>query len=98
MRSVEFGATKLKMSLSAPDVRLFEPLILLRLVAEVSADGLFVPADRVHEEPPRPKVLSHQVALALPETRARWIALLPLMNPTTCDTSYFGEIDSSLCT
>ncbi len=44
---------------------MFEPLILLLLIADVSSDGLFVPADRVHEEPPRPKMLSHEVALAL---------------------------------
>src|SRR6185295_1693813 len=33
-----------------------------------------------------------------PYTRARWIALLPLMNPTTCDTAYFGGIEISMCT
>jgi len=27
-----------------------------------------------------------------------WIALLPLMYPTTCATEYFGGIDSSMWT
>ena len=34
-----------------------------------------------------------KLRLRSPYTRARWIALLPLMNPTTCDTAYFGGID-----
>src|SRR5712675_3281676 len=28
-----------------------------------------------------------------PYTRAKWIALLPLINPTTCETAYFGGIE-----
>ena len=47
------------------EVQLFEPLILLLLVADVSPDGLLVPADRVHEEPSCPEGLPHKVALAL---------------------------------
>ena len=35
-----------------------------------------------------------KLRLRSPYTRAKWIALLPLMNPTTCDTGYFGGIDS----
>jgi hypothetical protein len=33
-----------------------------------------------------------------PNARAKWIALLPLMKPTTGDTEYFGGIDIILCT
>src|SRR6516164_368217 len=33
-----------------------------------------------------------------PYTRARWIALLPLINPTTCDTAYLGGIAIIMCT
>ena len=33
-----------------------------------------------------------------PYTRAKWIALLPLMNPITCDTAYFGGIAIIRCT
>ena len=29
---------------------------------------------------------------------ARWIALLPLINPITCDTAYFGGIEINMCT
>ena len=50
---------------SAPQVHLFEPLIFFLLIADVSSDGLFVPADRVHEEPTGPKVLAHKVSLSL---------------------------------
>ena len=33
-----------------------------------------------------------------PYTRARWIALFPLMNPITYDTAYLGGIEISMCT
>src|SRR5215469_16474052 len=36
--------------------------------------------------------------LRSPYTRARWIALLPLMYPTTSDTAYLGGIEIIMCT
>src|SRR5579863_658429 len=33
-----------------------------------------------------------------PYTRARWIALFPLMYPITCDTAYLGGIAIIMCT
>src|SRR5215472_6000226 len=33
-----------------------------------------------------------------PYTRARWIALFPLINPITCDTAYLGGIAIIMCT
>src|SRR5215472_6967564 len=33
-----------------------------------------------------------------PYTRARWIALFPLINPITCDTPYLGGIAIIMCT
>jgi hypothetical protein len=44
-------------------------------------------------------VLPDKVLLPLsihPNTRARWIALFPLMNPTTCETAYLGGIESRM--
>jgi len=32
------------------------------------------------------------------DVRAMWIALFPLMNPTTCAAAYFGGIDSNMWT
>lgn len=32
-----------------------------------------------------------------PYTRARWMALLPLINSTTCDTAYFGGMAIVMC-
>jgi len=26
----------------------------------------------------------------------KWVALFPLMNPTTCDTAYFGGTNSNM--
>jgi len=60
---------------------LFEPLILRLLIADVSSDCVLVPADRVHEEPPRPKVLSHEVALALAIDPGQVDRALPLDVP-----------------
>ena len=83
---------------STPKVQLLEPLIFLLLVADISADRLLVAPDRVHKVSPHPKVLPDKIAFALSINPRRWIALLPLMNPTTCDTAYFGGIESSMCT
>jgi len=30
--------------------------------------------------------------------RLKWIALLPLLQPITCDTGYFGGIEIIICT
>ena len=83
--------------MSAPEVHLLQPLIFLLLIADVGADGFLVAPDRVDEESPGPEMLPHEIAFAL-SARAMWIALLPLIKPTTCDTAYFGGIDSSMCT
>jgi len=32
-----------------------------------------------------------------PYTRAKWIALFPLMKPITCDTAYFGGMAIIMC-
>ena len=77
---------------------MFEPLVFPLLVADVSPDGLLIPADRVHEEPTAPKMLAHEVALALSLDPGQVDRALALMNPTTCDTAYFGGIDSSMWT
>ena len=92
----EYGAAK--GGLSAPEVHLLQSLIFLLLISDVGADGFFVAPDRVDAESPGPEMLPHEIALRSPYTRAMWIALLPLMKPTTCDTAYFGGIDSSICT
>ena len=78
--------------MSAPEVHLLQPLIFLLLIADVGADGFLVAPDRVDEESPGPEMLPHEI------TRAMWIALLPLIKPYTCDTAYFGGIDSSMGT
>ena len=60
---------------------MLEPLILFLLVADVGPDGVLVPADRVHEEPSRPKVLPHEVALALPINPGQVDRAVPLDLP-----------------
>ena len=40
-----------------------------------------------------PEMLSHKLRFLSPYVRARWIALLPLTKPTTCETAYFGWIE-----
>lgn len=67
--------------MSAPEVQLLEPLILFFLIADVGADGVLVPADRVHEEPAGPEVLTHEVALALSIDSTRVDRALALDEP-----------------
>jgi len=69
--------------------------VLFLLVLDVLADHRFVTTYGRDEIPPGPEVLPHEIALAFPvHARQMRIALLPLMNPTTCDTAYFGGIDN----
>ena len=77
---------------------LIQPLVLLLLVLDVLADHRLVATDRRDEVPAGPEILPHEIALALPYTRARWIALLPLMKPMTCDTAYLGGMAIIMCT
>ena len=41
----------------------------------------------------RPSIRNTPVPKSYAQTRARWMAVFPLMNPTACDTAYFGGID-----
>jgi len=46
----------------------------------------------------RPEVLAYEIALSLIKHPGMWIALLPLMKPTICETVYWGGIDNIMCT
>jgi hypothetical protein len=50
---------------SAPEIHLFEPLIFLLLVADVSADRVLVATNRVDEESSSPKMPPYEIAFAL---------------------------------
>ena len=45
----------------------------------------------------RPKMLANKISSPARNTRAIWTALLPLMNPITLDTEYFGGTLNSMC-
>jgi hypothetical protein len=83
---------------SAPQVHLFEPLIFFLLIADVSSDGFFVPADRVHEEPTAPKVLAHKVAPSLSIDPRQVDGALALDVAADPRHPCFGGIDSSMWT
>jgi len=67
---------------------LIQTLIFFLLVADVGLDGFLISSHCVDEESSGPKMLPHKVALALSIDPRQMDALLPLMNPTTCDTAY----------
>jgi hypothetical protein len=67
-------------------------LVFLLLVLNVLADRLFV----AHEITSRPEALPNEIALSFAIRPARWIALFPLIYPTTFETAYFGGIDNSM--
>ena len=48
--------------------------------------------------PSRPETLAGKILFCPPYTRARWMALLPLMNSTPYDTAYLGGIEIIMCT
>lgn len=79
-------------------LQLVQPTVFRFLVAYVCPDYLLVAPDRRYEYPLAQKFCPTKFRLRSPYTRARWIALLPLMKPTTCDTAYFGGIRNIMCT
>lgn len=77
----------------------FEAFVFFLLILDVSTHGCLALADRPHPPYPVAQKCRHaKLRLRPPSTRAMWIALLPLMNPITCDTAYFGGTDVSMCT
>ena len=83
---------------SAPQIHLLQTLVFLFLLLDVLAYYLGVSSYCGYEISPRPEVLAYEVSLLLPYTRAKWIALFPLINPITCDTACFGGIEINMCT
>jgi hypothetical protein len=41
---------------------------------------------------------NHEIALPFPVNTAKWIATLPLVKRTSCDTAVFGGIEIITCT
>jgi hypothetical protein len=78
---------------SAPQVHLVRLGIFLTLIPDVLLD--LVASSRPTIETKYPlvqKCCPTKLRFFWPYTRAKSIALLPLMYPTTCDTAYFGGI------
>ena len=77
-------------------IHLIEPTILTFLSPYVFPDRLLI-----HPNRGSLFLLINVVRKVLPlpkDTRAIWIALFPLRNPTTCETEYLGGIEISMCT
>ena len=49
------------------------------------------------QNPPAQKCCPTKFYFLSPYTRARWFALLPLINPITCDTADLGGIAIIMC-
>lgn len=77
---------------STPHVELIEASIFGLLLPDVFPDHRFGSAYGRDEVAPGPEVLPYEVALPLTINTAKWMALLPLMYPITCETAYFGGI------
>jgi hypothetical protein len=75
-----------------PQSQLVQARIFLFLLADALSDDLLIPADSGDEVSARPKVLPHEVALALRIHPRQVDRTLPLMSPTTCATAYFRGI------
>ena len=83
---------------SAPEPQLVQAPVLSFLLLNVRADHTLVATDGGHEVPARPEVLPHKVPLALPVHARQMDRALPLINPTTCATAYFGGMAISMWT
>jgi hypothetical protein len=91
------GSCRRKGGISAPQVELLEALILLLLVPDVFSDDLLIPSHCGDVVASGPEVLPYEISLSFPIDPGQ-MDRTPLMNPTTCDTAYFGGIDIIMCT
>ena len=78
---------------SAPQIHLIQAAVLLLLVPDVLAYHRLVPTYRRDEVPSGPEMLPHNISLLLAVYTRQMDGALPLMNPTTCETAYFGGIE-----
>ena len=83
---------------SAPQIHLIQSLVFLLLVSNVVADHASSRPIVDTQYPRAQKCCPKNFLFRSPHTRARWIALFPLINPFTCDTAYLGGIAIILCT
>ena len=81
-----------------PQIHLLQALVLLFLLFDVLAYYLCVPSYCGYEVSLAQKCWPTKFRFFSPYTRAKWIALFPLINPITCDTAYFGGIEINMCT
>jgi hypothetical protein len=64
-------------------VQLFQARVFVFLVADIFPDHFLVAPHGRNEISSGPKVLPNETSFSLAYTRAIWMALLPLMYPTT---------------
>jgi hypothetical protein len=72
---------------------LIQAFVRLLLVLDVLPYGRFVSAYGRDQVPLAQKFCPTKLRFLSPYVGAKWIALLPLMKPTTCETAYFGGIE-----
>lgn len=83
---------------SAPKAQLLQTLVFLLLVPDVLAYHVFIATHCRYEVPSRPEMLPYKIALALSIHPGQMDRALALDIATTCDTAYFGGIESIICT
>ena len=76
---------------------LLQALVLLFLLLDVLAYYLCVASYCGYEVSPRPEVLAYKFRFFSVYT-SQVDRTLPLINPITCDTAYFGGIEINMCT
>jgi hypothetical protein len=79
----------------SPHVELIDPLVFLFLIADLVSNRGLTSADCRYETTLGPEALPRVILLLFPYPRARRIALLPSMNPTTDDTEYLAQEDGA---
>jgi hypothetical protein len=76
---------------------LIEPTILFFLSFYILSDRLLIHANGGNKISSGPEMLPEVKFFLFPRyTRAMWMALFPLRNPTTCATEYLGGIEINM--
>ena len=77
-------------------VQLIEPAVFLFLLLDVSRMTVSSLPTVDTKYPLAQKCCPVKLRLRPPKVLAIWMALLPLMKPTTCATEYLGGIETSM--
>jgi hypothetical protein len=88
----------LEAAFASEQSQLIQTLVCPFLLLDIVSHGRFIMSDHRNPIPPCPNVLPHKVPPLASVGPCNVDGTLTFIYPITCDTEYFGGIDSGMCT